>query len=159
MKYIVRIFKYFIYITVLVCIFLGVLVALKLVSPDPAVMFRHGWDSVWQIAVIFLAFSCIYPRIGFTKRKALAPGEYSELRDGVIEFMHLHNYVLESEDAEEQTMTFRMKSPINRLTRMLEDRITVTRYMSGFELEGPTKDVTRLAYGLESRFAPTDSIS
>lgn len=159
MRYIVRIVKYFIYITLLVCLFLGVLVALKLVSPDPEVMFRNGWDSVWQIAVIFLAFSCIYPRIGFTGRKALAPGEYKELRDTVIDFMHIHSYVLESEDEVEQKMTFRMKNPINRLTRMLEDRITVTRYMSGFELEGPTKDVTRLAYGLESRFAPTDNIS
>jgi len=157
MKYIVRIFKYFIYITVLVSIFLGVLVALKLVSPDPDVMFRNGWDSIWQILAIFFAFSCIYPKLGFSSRKAHAAGEYGDLRDGVIDFMSVHNYVLEHE--EDQTMTFRLKNPLNRITRMLEDRITVTKYMVGFELEGPTKDVVRLAYGLETRFAPTDNIS
>ena len=55
-------------------------------------------------------------------------------------------------------MTFRLRSPLNRLTRMFEDRITMTRELPGFMLEGPSKDVTRLIYGLESRFAASDNM-
>ena len=39
-------------------------------------------------------------------------------------------------------------------SRMLEDRITFTRCGTGFELEGPVKDLVRIASALESRFRP-----
>ena len=51
-------------------------------------------------------------------------------------------------------MTFRLQSPVMRLFRMLEDRITFTRCGTGFELEGPVKDLVRIASALESRFRP-----
>ena len=66
--------------------------------------------------------------------------------------MHERGYVLESEEGE--NMTFRLQSPVMRLFRMLEDRITFTRCGTGFELEGPVKDLVRIASALESRFRP-----
>ena len=41
-----------------------------------------------------------------------------------------------------------------RLFRMLEDRVTFTRTATGFELEGPTKDLVRIVSALEYKFRP-----
>ena len=48
-------------------------------------------------------------------------------------------------------MTFRKKG-VERLTRMYEDRITLTARIGGVDVDGMRKDVVRLAMGLESRF-------
>ena len=66
--------------------------------------------------------------------------------------MNEHSFVLESENDKE--ITFRHSRPLNRLTRMLEDRITLTFNADGFEMEGLRKDVFRLATGLEYRLNP-----
>jgi len=65
-------------------------------------------------------------------------------------YMEEKGYRLEKEDGE--NLTFRLKNPINRLSRMYEDRITFTRTVSGFQLEGLRKDVVRIVYGLEYKF-------
>lgn len=150
MKYIIRSIKYFIYISCIITLILAVLVLLKMVSPDVNVMFRNGWKSVMQIAIMFLAVSAIYPRFGYTKRNIHARGEYSELRSTVIEFMEAHGYILESEEG--QDMCFRLKSPVSRLFKSFEDRITLSKELPGFCMEGITKDVTKLSYGLEQKF-------
>ena len=80
------------------------------------------------------------------------PGSYEEIRDGVIDVMHQRGYVLE--DEKDQNLKFRLQSPVMRLTRMLEDRVTFERIGTGFELEGPVKDLVRIVSALESRFRP-----
>lgn len=62
--------------------------------------------------------------------------------------MENRGYRLESEKGE--NMTFRNRSLLNRITRMMEDRITFTRTLGGFELEGLRKDTIRVIYGLEN---------
>ena len=62
--------------------------------------------------------------------------------------MENRGYKLESEKGE--NMTFRNRSILNRITRMMEDRITFTRTLGGFELEGLRKDTIRVIYGLEN---------
>lgn len=156
MKYVIRAAKYFVYITLIVAIVLTILVMLGLVSPDIEKMFRNGYDSLWQIGLVFMAIAAFYPRFGFGSRGARVPGSYEEVRDRVVDFMEDRGYRLESEDSE--NMTFRLRSPIMRATRMFEDRVTMTRELPGFMLEGPTKDITRLVYGLETRFAASDNI-
>lgn len=150
MKYLTRALKYFIYVSVMVTLILLALVALKLVSPDVNIMFRNGWSSVIMIALAFLAISAIYPKFGYTRRGVIVPGEYSEIRKGVIDFMESHGYQLENEDGE--NLTFRLRNKFNRLTRTWEDRITLTREMAGFYMEGLSRDVSRLVPGLEYKF-------
>lgn len=150
MKYIIRVIKYFVYISFIMALILVVLAAAGLISKDINVIFRDGYNSLWKIGLMFLAVSAIYPRFGFTKRGAILPGEYSELRNGVIEFMQDRKYVLEKEEGE--NLYFRHKSVLCRATRMFEDRISLTRDISGFYVEGLTKDVSRLVYGLEYKF-------
>lgn len=150
MKYIVRALKYFVYISLIVTVIMLILVALKLVSPDVNVMFREGWGSILKIALMFLAVSAIYPKFGYAKRGVRITGSYSEIRDGVVAFMEERGYELETEEGE--NMTFRLRNKFNRAARTWEDRITLTRELAGFYMEGISKDVARLASGLEFKF-------
>lgn len=150
MKYLVRVIKYFIFICIIMTLIMGALMLSGVVSSDIDALFRNGYDSLWQIALMFLAVSALYPKFGFSKRGAIIPGTYDEIRPGLMDYMTSHGYVLESEDGE--NLTFRRKSPIHRLTRMLEDRLTFTRELPGFYIEGLTKDVIKIVGGLEYKF-------
>ncbi|MCR5519118.1 MAG: hypothetical protein K6F21_02185 [Bacteroidales bacterium] len=152
MKYLVRSFKYFAYLAIMLCIFIVLLSLFGLVGSSVDDIFRDGANSLWKIAGIIAVFALIYPRLGFGTRNALVPGSYEEIRSGVVDVMHNRGYVLESEKGED--LTFRLQSPVMRVTRMFEDRITFTRTGTGFELEGPVKDLVRIASALESRFRP-----
>ena len=63
-------------------------------------------------------------------------------------------YRLESENGE--SMTFRLRSRFSALFKMFEDRITMTRELGGFEVEGLTKEVVRIVGGLEYKFRAPD---
>ena len=146
MKYIVRAVKYFIYICVLVTIILSVLVLAHFVSSDINVMFKEGWKSVAKIALVFAGIAAIYPLFGYRKLLAGVLGELGGLRDGVVKCMEERGYRLESEDGE--TMKFRSRSVLNRIFRVWEDRITITKTLGGFEVVVPA---------LEYRFRNPDS--
>ncbi|MBQ6292037.1 MAG: hypothetical protein IKO24_00800 [Bacteroidales bacterium] len=150
MKYIVRAVKYFIYICVLVSIILLVMVLAHFVSSDINVMFKEGWKSVAKIALVFAGIAAIYPLFGYRRLLAGVLGELSGLHDDVIKCMEERGYRLESEDGE--SMTFRSRSLLNRIFRVWEDRITVTKTLGGFEVEGLSRDVARIVPALEYRF-------
>ena len=150
MKYIIRADKYFFYFFILLAIMLGILVLAHVTDANNIEeLFKDGYNSLVKIAIMFGCISAIYPLFGFQKKDAIVPGEYREIRTSVIEFMESRGYRLESE--QEQNLTFRYRSPVNRFFRMFEDRITMTRSISGFEVEGLRKDVIRIVYGLEQK--------
>ncbi|MBO7640713.1 MAG: hypothetical protein J6S66_03045 [Bacteroidales bacterium] len=150
MKYIIRAVKYFFYFFILLAIMLGILVLAHVTDANNIEeLFKDGYNSLVKIAIMFGCISAIYPLFGFQKKDAIVPGEYREIRTSVIEFMESRGYRLESE--QEQNLTFRYRSPVNRFFRMFEDRITMTRSISGFEVEGLRKDVIRIVYGLEQK--------
>ena len=74
-------------------------------------------------------------------------GSDDELRPGILDYMQRRGYVLESE--EEGKLCFRRRTVVDRLARSFEDRITLTRNIGGFDIEGPNRDVVRILYGLE----------
>ncbi len=151
MKYIFRVLKYFVFITVVMALILLVLALAGVVEKDITQMFRNGWNSVWQIALMFLAVSAVYPRFGFCKRGVVIPGSYDEIRPGIVHYMAGRGYEVEKEEGED--LTFRLKSPLQRFLKLLfEDRITFTRDRAGFYVEGRTKDVVRIVSGLEALF-------
>jgi hypothetical protein len=154
MKYIVRVLKYFVFITVVMALILLVLALLGYVEKDVDSMFRNGWKSIWQIALMFLAVAALYPRFGFCKRGAIIPGAYEDIRPGLVRYMAGRGYEIEKEEGE--NLSFRLKSPLQRFLKLLfEDRITFTRDRAGFYVEGRTKDVVRIVSGLEALFNGT----
>lgn len=154
MRYFLRAIKYFITISVLLALIMVVLAWLKVIPSNPELMFRGGWKSVLEIAVLFAVLSAIYPKFGYCKRDADIAGEYSEIRQGVIEYMNGRGYDLENEDGE--NMIFRSRSAYTRIIKMGEDKVTLTRKLGGFTLEGISKEVNRLASGLEYKFRSDD---
>ena len=107
MKYFVRSVKYFFYFTFLFVVIMAALVLIGVVKPDVSLMFRDGYKSLWQIALLFAFVSAFYPRFGFIKRSAIINGEFSDIRGGIIEYMEARGYRLESENGE--NMTFRLR--------------------------------------------------
>lgn len=149
MKYAIRAIKYFIYFSVLLVIILFVLVQIKMVPADIQEIFRNGYDSIWQIALMFAALSAVYPMFGYAKKTASATGSIQERKAEISKYMEDRGYTLASE--EEGVLKFQRRNIIQRIFRMLEDTVTISQELGGFEFEGLRRDIVILALGLETR--------
>ena len=107
---------------------------------------------MWKIAVFFVLVASVYPKLGFISRKIYVSKDLSQIREEVVTFMSERSYGFESETYE--SITFRYKGTMGRLTRMCEDRIVLTRTAEGYYLDGLRKDVLRLATSLEYKLNP-----
>ena len=153
MKYFIRSIKYFIYFSLLTTAIISALVFTGLAEGDIDTMFRGGASAIWKIAVFFVAVAAVYPKVGFINRKIASDKKLADVRGEIISYLQERQFELESESSD--TMTFRHRSAVNRLTRMFEDRITITASDGIIEMEGLRKDVFRLSTGLEYRLNPT----
>lgn len=151
MKYLKRSVKYFFYYVILLVIIIALLVAFKIVEADLSKMFVNGYDSLWQIALVFAAMAAAYPHFGFSKREVTIGGDNSEIIPGVKDVMEDHGYKLAEEDAD-GNMKFRKRAPLTRMLKMGEDALTFTRTATGYEIEGITKDLVRVVSALEYKF-------
>lgn len=150
MKYLIRSVKYFFWFAIVLAIMMVIMSLLGMVELNLDSMFKDGIKSVWQIAVMFLVLAFVYPISGFMKKDALIPGDYADIRDGVIKVMESKGYMLETEEGE--NMTFRFRSMGMRAFKMFEDRITLTRTPRGFQVEGLRRIVVRIVGALEYAF-------
>ena len=150
MKYLIRAVKYFIWFSIILTLTLVILAVLGVVEPDPQLMFKDGIKSVWQIAILFFVVALAYPLTGFRVMDAIIPGQYSEIRDRLLDYMESKGYELETEEGE--NLTFRLSSKFGRAMKMFEDRVTFIRSAEGFKVEGLRKVIVRLISGLEYKF-------
>ncbi len=153
-RYIIRAVKYFIQLMVILAVIIAILIVAKVVDSDISKIFVNGYDSLWQIALMMACFAAIYPRFGYGRRQAIVPGSDDEVEPVLRRVMEAHGYVEEGDSSHSLRMTgteircFRKKSVTARLTRLWEDRISVERCATGFELEGISRDVVRLVNAL-----------
>ena len=129
-----------------------VLVLIGAVEGDINGIFEEGYYSVGKIAIFFAVVAAVYPKVGFINRGISSDKEWSEVRNDVIEYMKERKWDLESET--DGVATFRVRGVALRLSKMYEDRITLTKSAEGYQMEGHRKDVMRLATGLEHRLDP-----
>ena len=148
MKYFIRALKYYVYLLVLLAVIILALVLTGFVEADLSKMFVNGYDSLWQIALIMLVFALFYPRFGFSKRMAHVYGSPEELRPDIMKVMEGLGYRLES-DADGR-FRFLRRSGFSRALKMWEDRITLSPMGAGMEVEGLTRDLSRIVSGLEA---------
>ena len=148
MKYFIRALKYYVYLLVLLAVIILALVLTGFVEADLSKMFVNGYDSLWQIALIMLVFALIYPRFGFSKRTAHVYGSPEELRPDILKVMESQGYRLESE--EDGKFRFLRRSGFSRALKMWEDRITLSPTGAGMEVEGLTRDLSRIVSSLEA---------
>lgn len=151
MKYAVRAVKYFFYYWILLALIVGILMALKLVDTDIENVFEHGYNSLWQIAILFAVMGALYPKLGFGKMVLAADGTLAERKSEIISYMNSRFYVLEKQ--EDGVLVFHRTNPVQRATRMFEDSVTVSQTLEGIELEGLRKDIVILKNGLETKLA------
>lgn len=150
MKYLVRAIKYFFYFSIICAAIVSVLVLCGLAESNIDQLFNGGWNAVWKILVLFAAVGAVYPKVGFITRDAITDSLPDNYLESLTEYMKERQYVLEKHEGD--ITTFRHKGMLNRLTRMFEDRITLTRTESGFNVEGLRKDVIRICMGIENRY-------
>ncbi|SKC58611.1 hypothetical protein SAMN06298214_1526 [Bacteroidales bacterium WCE2004] len=148
MKYIIRAAKYFCYLVIFLAIIITIFVLTGFVEADLSKMFVHGYDSLWQMGAVLLVFSLIYPRFGFSRRTAHVFGSREELQPVVVPVMERLGYVLEGE--KDGGWSFRRRSAVSRVLKMLEDRIVLTPAGAGVEVEGLTRDLPRIISALEA---------
>ena len=149
MKYLIRSIKYFIYFSLMCTIIVSVLVLIGAVEGNIESIFEEGYTSIGKIAIFFAVVAAVYPKVGFINRGISSDKEWSEVRNDVIEYMKERQWDLESET--DGVATFRVRGAALRLSKMYEDRITLTKSAEGYQMEGHRKDVMRLATGLEHR--------
>lgn len=149
MKYLVRAIKYFFYLLIILVVVILALVAFKVVDGDISTMFVNGYDSLWQIALVALFFALVYPKVGFSTRKAYMPGSPEQVAQTVKEVMASRGYVLET--AEGDDMTFRKKGAATRMIKMWEDRLTFEKTPTGYNIEGLTREIVRVVSALEAK--------
>ena len=154
MKYTIRAVKYFLMMTVILVLILGVLTWLTKGNLDITQSLDQGWTSVAWIALILAVFSAIYPRFGYAERPLDLRGDREEIAGVIKDYMTAHGYRLESE--KDGLLTFRHNSAVSRLFKVWEDRITFTPTHSGYTIEGLNRDIVRYLSGIEYKFQNRD---
>ncbi|MCR4860392.1 MAG: hypothetical protein K5910_06995 [Bacteroidales bacterium] len=157
MKYIIRSLKYFLYLIILLTLIVLILVLTGFVEADLSKIFVSGYDSLWQIAIIFFVMALIYPRFGFSERTVHLYGSPEEVRPDVVKAMERIGYVLETERPEDGSWSFRRRSGLSRALKMWEDRITVSPSGKGLVAEGLTRDLSRVVSAIEATRPEADA--
>jgi len=152
MKYIIRAIKYFIYFSLMCTVIVTALVLIGAVEGDINSIFQDGYESIWKIAIFFALVAAVYPKVGFISRPVNVAKSWNEIREDVTDYMSERRYRLETES--DETVTFRFEGAAGRLSKMYEDRLTLSKTADGWSLEGLRKDVFRLSMGLEHRLNP-----
>ena len=152
MKYFIRAVKYFFYFAVITTAIILALVFIGAVEGDINSIFEGGYEAIWKIALLFACVAAVYPKLAFIRRDVCVDREWSEIREDTIDFFRERRYELESE--QDGIVTFRLRSKANRVAKMCEDRLTLSRSPQGYTLEGLRKDALHLAAALEHRLSP-----
>lgn len=146
MRYLIRALKYYVQLMVILVLIIGVLVLAGFVESDISQIFVNGYDSLWQITLMMAVFAAIYPRFGYSRRTAIVPGDDDEASAVLGRVMTAFGYEPVTGKGGEPVWRKRAFAP--RLFRLWEDGVRVSRCISGFELEGPSKDITRICSAL-----------
>lgn len=147
MKYLVRAIKYFFYFAIITTAIVLALVLIGAVEGDINQIFDGGYNALWKIAVFFALVAAVYPKLGFISREIPSEKPLADIRADVVNYFRERRYEVESETPE--AMTFRVKGLAGRLSKMYEDRITLTSVPGGYRMEGLRKDVLRFSTGIE----------
>ena len=152
MKHLIRSIKYFFYFATLTSLIILALVMTGMADGNIETMFKGGYDAFWKIALFFAVIAAYYPKVGFISREVSLKGEWSDAKGTIISYFQERNFILEKDN--DDILIFRHRSILNRITRMYEDQITLTKSENGFVIEGLRKDVFRISTTLEYLLNP-----
>ena len=147
MKYLIRSVKYFFYFAFLTTAIVLALVLIGAVEGNIETIFEDGYNSLWKIAAFFAIVAAVYPKFGFVTRKLDTNADWDTVRNAALKYFSEKPFKVETQT--DDSISFRRRDPIGRLTKMGEDRITLMKTDEGYVLEGLRKDVYLYATGLE----------
>ena len=150
MTYLRRALKYFLQITIIFVLIIGILMLSGFVSKDVAVAFRNGWTSIGYIFFLFAVMSFAYPFFGYGKRTIRAQGEPSEYWGAIGQAMELRGYEPCGE-TEGGGRKYRLSSGFARTMRLWEDTLTIEPVLGGFQAEGLVRDLTRAVSSIDHK--------
>lgn len=148
MKHLIRSVKYFIYIAIIFCIIVAIIYYTSDHSntSSPLDLFREG--SWWKILLFFIAFSGVYPLVGYQKKEIYHNGNVKDYKKQIVELFENARYQLVDEG--ETYMKFRLRNRVSAvLTKMSEDEITIDFSENPAIISGLRKDVLRFARNVE----------
>ena len=148
MKYVIRSIKYFFYFAFLFGAIIAALVLIGAVEGDINEILEGGYASLWKIAIFFAVVAAVYQKFVLVRRKPDTSAEWESVKEEAVSYFEGKNFKTESETPD--TVSFRRRNVMERMTKMGEDRITLVRTDEGFFLEGQRKDVYLYATGLEN---------
>ena len=154
MKYIVRAVKYFFYFAILFTAIITALILIGAVENDINAIFEDGYNSLWKIAAFFVLVAAVYPKFGFVSRKLDTTADWDKVRETAVDYFNNKPFKVVSETSD--SITFRRRDIIGRLTKMYEDQISLIKTEEGYAVEGLRKDVYLYASGLESILAASE---
>lgn len=151
-----RALKYFIQITLIFAVIIGVLMLTNMASKDINTAFRHGWQSVEMILAAFAVMSLIYPFFGYGKRQINAAGDPADHWKTIEETLDIRGYAPAGETPE-GGRKFKLKNGVNRVARLWEDTITINPVLGGFQAEGLNRDLVRVVMALDRKLNQYDN--
>jgi len=153
MKYLIRTLKFLVWFAVFFSLIV-VVMALAIPEYDISTAFRFDGQgmfmagSQWKILALFIVASIIYPALTYVKKEALTEKSFDECRPQIMGVFDNLEYTLTEET--DESLVFRKTSSAARFMRMFEDKVTITKGEPPFILQGPRKDLLRIASGIES---------
>jgi hypothetical protein len=150
MTYIRRSLKYFLQITLIFVLIIGILMLSGFVSKDVAVAFQQGWTSVAYILGLFLVMSFAYPFFGYGKRTVRSQGDPAEPWAAIDAAMAGRGYQKAGE-TEDGGRKYHLASAFARAMRLWEDGITLRPVLGGFQAEGLVRDLSRIVMAIDRK--------
>ena len=93
MKYLIRAVKYFFYFAFLTTAIVLALVLIGAVEGNIETIFEDGYNSLWKIAVFFVAVAAVYPKVGFISRTVNTGRDWNDVRGEVISYLQERNFM------------------------------------------------------------------
>ena len=148
MKYLIRSLKYLVYFFIVFLLIVGIIyLTMKSDGVTLNNMFEEG---AWlKITIMFIIIAAVYPYFGFKKVTARVEGDFSKHINSVIEMLKNFDYSVENQDVN-GIITFRHNRKAARVSRMMEDRITIDYSGDKVTVEGLRRDLTRIVYAIET---------
>lgn len=154
MKYLIRSVKYFFYFAILTAVIITALIMIGAVEGGIENIFEDGYNSLWKIAIFFILVAAVYPKFGFVSRKIDTEAEWDTVRNKSVEYFSNKPFKVVSETPD--SITFRRRDLIGRITKMCEDQISLIKTEEGYAMDGLRKDVYLYASGLENILAASE---
>lgn len=140
-KYLRRVVKFLLYVVVIIAIFIYVIPAIS--GKEPTNLAGMLKDPQLQLIwVFFIAYTFIYPLIGFTKVQRHLNGTYNQNRDVFEKAFEILAFTKSRET--EDIAVYQRKSKFARFMQMYEDEIEVKTGDNPVVISGMRKTVKRI---------------